>query len=977
MEQRGQTTASVGVGRKLVILALLAVGAVVADRLLVGSSHFGPPGMLASGFALLLAFALGQLAVRLHMPAVTGYLVAGLLLGPTLRNMLPPSWVLGPLSWPIIDADLLAQLQPAETVAAGIIAMTVGASLRLARLRGQGRPVAGALLGQLVAVFPAAVLSVVLVGLDLPGMTVPGFEALPLAAAVAFSALAASVALAGSPTATLAVLRGTGAWGVLSDVVLATVVVKELIVVLLFATVAVFVPAPPGQAGHDVSATVLASLLATVGLALGLGFGVAVYLRAVRRQVPLFLFAVVALTVFIANEIQLPAVPLLIGAGLVVAQLAPTAESLVGDLTKIGTPVFLLFFMLFGARLRLDLLVQVAPFALVLVLLRGVALRFGVPLGVRFVAPQATGLRYAWLGFVPQAGVALPLAVLMERTFGEPGTALAALTMAGVVCNELVGPVLLRFGLARSGELPSRVVRGQDATEQETAAALTATSELPTHRPAVPVRRADPWPRTAGVENPWGPPPALASSQLNELLLEFEADLQGLARDVASGRMDAFRKDAVAYLRQLRMELLRHHRHVSNKLVGAEPGTVNAGAVLRGEHSDLAERWGAVALARGARVGIDTWSPAAVVDAVDRMADEVPEFVQAPFEPSSFDHPQDESAFRWIRRLWLRAHWRWARLTDGTPPVRSVAVGTLVRYHLTGLLPARMEGIAALLVDAERQLVDRTRELFDEVASAYTSLAQSVHEVGDDSDLRSQLSALRRQMEEALAVATKEVSHIVEDGAMRIACILGEGLKSIKDEMPRMSTLDLSTFSRRFSSVHAERARAVRRLSEGYEQARKGVAAQYALLALEFEMESLEARVQDAVDAFASELGRSTEGRAHLQLTRIAEALDQTIPRYEQLFESGLSGVELAAGLRAEAKPLERVVSEAARASLQLRDQLTDDQTVAPLLDSVARASRTLTDRYRIPSGRPARGEWRLPALVPVVEVPFRQIVQT
>ena len=218
----------------------------------------------------------------------------------------------------------------------------------------------------------------------------------------------------------------------------------------------------------------------------------------------------------------------------------------------------------------------------------------------------------------------------------------------------------------------------------------------------------------------------MTSPQLNDLLLEFEADLQGLARDVASGRMDAFRKDALAYLRQLRMELLRHHRRVSNKLVAADPETVRLDALLRGEHSELAERWGAVALARGARVGIDTWSPMAIVEAVDRLADEVPEFVEAPFEPESFDHPQDESASRWLRRLWLRARWRWARMTGGALPVRTVAVGTLLRYHLTGTLPARIEGIAALLVDAERQLVDRTRELFDGASLAYSALAQSV-----------------------------------------------------------------------------------------------------------------------------------------------------------------------------------------------------------------------------------------------------------
>jgi hypothetical protein len=114
--------------------------------------------------------------------------------------------------------------------------------------------------------------------------------------------------------------------------------------------------------------------------------------------------------------------------------------------------VYVLFFAVTGANLHLDILLVVGAPAAFLVLVRGFGLWAGTHVGARLAgAPPAVG-RYAGFGLLPQAGLALALALLFAKTFPEFGEGAAALTLGVVALNELVAPVLYRSALVRSGE---------------------------------------------------------------------------------------------------------------------------------------------------------------------------------------------------------------------------------------------------------------------------------------------------------------------------------------------------------------------------------------------------------------------------------------------------------------------------------------------------------------------------------------------
>ncbi|MFW5738960.1 MAG: cation:proton antiporter, partial [Myxococcota bacterium] len=332
MEQPRPIAVSEGVLRKLVVVALLAAGALAADGLLTGTVGPGPTRLLSVGFALLAAYALGQAAVRLRLPAIVGYILTGIVLGESLRQVLPARLAVPPLSWSVLSTPTVELLAPVEEAAIGLIALTVGGLVRFDVVRRISRPLGGVVVGQVIAVFVVVLSWVLVVGLGLPYVTMPGFEGLGPAAAVGIGALAATMSLAGSPAATLAVLHGTGSKGPISRLVLSAVVFKELAVVVLFAIATAFATtALAPDSSLSMPMFVLTRLGSAIVIGIIVGGAIAAYLRRVRRELPLFVVGTVVLTSFVADRLGIPPVAVLLPAGIVAGNATSASGKLIRE----------------------------------------------------------------------------------------------------------------------------------------------------------------------------------------------------------------------------------------------------------------------------------------------------------------------------------------------------------------------------------------------------------------------------------------------------------------------------------------------------------------------------------------------------------------------------------------------------------------------------------------------------------------------
>lgn len=421
--------------RKLLELALLvgllgAVSALTAMR-----SKLGTPVTLAGGALLLCGIFAGEVASSVRLPRLTGYLLIGVVVGPHALGFIPREGVAG--------LDLVKGL------AVSLIALTAGTELRWSLLARVGRPVlkSGAAIAGAVFLTATAILFAV-------HPLLPFLRGLAWPAALALSALLASVVVSFSPTVTIAIIQETRARGTFTEFLMAVVILGDLVVMVAFAVTAALAQSALG-AGFN-----LWALLGSIGLELfgslvvgaALGAAMLVYLARVGREIPLFLAAVCFASAEMGARLHLSPLLLSVAAGAVVANLNEREGARVNQaVEKAGLPVFALFFASAGAGLHLESVLTLGPVALLLALGRGATI-YGA--NRAFVPRDDPRLaKYLWMGLISQAGVTVGLASLMARTFPGPGPEMEALILTLVTLHELVGPLLSRRALTRSGEV--------------------------------------------------------------------------------------------------------------------------------------------------------------------------------------------------------------------------------------------------------------------------------------------------------------------------------------------------------------------------------------------------------------------------------------------------------------------------------------------------------------------------------------------
>lgn len=420
----------------ILLLLLLAIAG-----LMQATSNYvtGPTSatvQLAFGYLLLSAFLAGRIANRIGLPKLTGYIIAGVVSGP---------WVLE-----LVTHDMTKSLSIVSGTATAVIALEAGSELELESVRRVARTLRAmtlfAVVGAMFALGGA---------LFLLRSMLPFIGTLDTAQALAVSMVLGVALSAQSPAVVMALLAEMRAKGPVSELMLASVVVADLVVIVCFSIVSAI-------AGAVLGGTIdLASTLRDVSWELfgSLGFGVAVgtllglFLRQVKEGAALFVLTICVVVAEAGPRVHLDPLIVMLTAGLWVRNFSRAdIRVLLVSFESAQLPVFLVFFALAGAKLDLDtLLASIVP-VVVIAATRAISFFVGGKVATRLTNAPPLVRRYAWFGLMPQAGLALALALVMEKTFPTFGGP-AAVIMVGVVgFNELIAPVILRAMLLRTGE---------------------------------------------------------------------------------------------------------------------------------------------------------------------------------------------------------------------------------------------------------------------------------------------------------------------------------------------------------------------------------------------------------------------------------------------------------------------------------------------------------------------------------------------
>ena len=396
---------------------------------------------LALGFLLLAAHVGGEMARRARLPRLTGYLLVGFAVG--------PAW-LGLVRREEVDA-----LRFMEEAAVALIALAAGSELTLDALR-QGR-VALARLASGAIVFPFLAVTLVTLSVS-PWFPLTRHQ--PLGDAMVVALVLGTLGAASSPTMTMAMMSELDARGPVAHALLSITVVQDVGVAILFTLVLANggLLTSAGALNTGVAGTAILQLVGSVAVGTLLGYALGRYLSLVRRDTALFLVATAFVAAEVARLTHLETLIIALAAGFYLENFAPVqGERLRRELKRGSLPVYVAFFALTGAGLRVGVLADLWPWILLLVGLRLVGLRYGVRWAGRHPSVTPVLARDGWLGLISQAGMALALAQLARRAFPEWGVSLEALIVAMIGVHEVAGPICCRTALVRAGEVTEEI----------------------------------------------------------------------------------------------------------------------------------------------------------------------------------------------------------------------------------------------------------------------------------------------------------------------------------------------------------------------------------------------------------------------------------------------------------------------------------------------------------------------------------------
>lgn len=406
--------------------------------------------LLSLSFALLTGLLLSRLAKKVQLPAVTAYLVAGVLIGPFVLGSLDIHG-LG------ITAHHLESFGIISDLALGFIAFSMGNEFRRSQLKEVGRR--AAIIGVFQAVFTTIVVDAALIGLH---FMMP--DKLSLSAAIVLGAVATATA----PAATLMVVRQYKAKGPVTDTLLPVVAIDDAVGLVVFA-ISFGVAKSLSLGDVDVLSVILEPLLEVVfSLALGLVMGALFtqcekyfHSRSKRTSVSVtFVMLTVALSSISFNigniHVAFSSLLSCMMLGTVFCNICDVSEELMERMDRWTAPVLILFFVISGAGLDLSVFSDSAAvlIGLAYILSRSIGKYFGANLSARMTGSDSNIVKYLGITLLPQAGVALGMAIKAIE-LGPDGAIVRNITLFAVLIYEIIGPYLTKVALTAAGEIKS------------------------------------------------------------------------------------------------------------------------------------------------------------------------------------------------------------------------------------------------------------------------------------------------------------------------------------------------------------------------------------------------------------------------------------------------------------------------------------------------------------------------------------------
>ncbi|MEA3365005.1 MAG: cation:proton antiporter, partial [Candidatus Hydrogenedentes bacterium] len=398
------------------------------------------------GVAVITGFYMGKLVRLVRLPSIIGYMIVGVLLGPSLLL--------------VFKEHTLDHLSFITEIALGFVAFSIGTELNVGSIWRQGKGVLAVVLAESFAAFFFVLAGVGLLTRDLP-------------MALIFGAMAP----ASAPAGTVAVIQEYRSQGPLTKALYAVVAIDDGLAIIIFAFAAAIARSLLIVEATGTAESILPALWApfkeiVFSTLMGgvIGFAFCQMVRSLQNSRDIFILLVgsVMLATGISTHLHLSLILTNIAMGFVLANIRREAavRHITAPLLDVMPLVFILFFCLAGAHLKLAALPKLGLIGVMYIVCRLVGKIIGARMGGRIGDMNEMVRKYIGLGILSQAGVAIGIALIartqftaLGRQYDLPhatriGAAVLTIVTATSIFFEILGPIMTKVALHKAGEIP-------------------------------------------------------------------------------------------------------------------------------------------------------------------------------------------------------------------------------------------------------------------------------------------------------------------------------------------------------------------------------------------------------------------------------------------------------------------------------------------------------------------------------------------
>lgn len=370
-----------------------------------------------------------RIVKKFNLPNVTGYLISGLLIGPYVLNLVP---------------DLaVEQMKIITNVALGFIAFSIGGSFKISNIKAIGAKV-------LVITFFEACTASLLVTLALLALKFPTPVALSLGA----------IAAATAPATTLLVARQYNAKGPVTRMLLPVVAMDDAICIILFSVMTSIASVIANGTELSVWEMIL-DPVREIGfsLLLGAAVGFVVTLCSMAFKSRANRIAVIVCSIFLcvslADKFDLSSLLVCMMNSAIMVNFSKESDKMLDVCDRWTPPLFLLFFVISGAELNLEILPQIGLIGITYLAARTLGKCVGATAGSAIVKAEKNIVKYLGFTLIPQAGVAIAMSQLVMTVLPQYGEQIRAVILGATLVYELTGPLITKTALTKAGEIES------------------------------------------------------------------------------------------------------------------------------------------------------------------------------------------------------------------------------------------------------------------------------------------------------------------------------------------------------------------------------------------------------------------------------------------------------------------------------------------------------------------------------------------